>query len=186
MESNTDLNKDMKRFAPGTVDVQEDGSMVLTLTRTYAAAPADVWAMLTQPEKTELWWAKVRGKAQTGSPFDLKWLNVKDEHGHADETEWWNGRVIQGQAPDVLEISNAMHGTIRVELSADGTGTKMVFANIISVPKDVALMSLSGWHVHLDHLAEALDGKKVDWAHWWDDFYPCWEQVHAAYQSADR
>ena len=42
-------------------------------------------------------------------------------------------------------------------------------------------MSLAGWHVHLDHLQEALEGKSVDWQHWWDDFYPCWEQAHALY-----
>jgi hypothetical protein len=45
----------------------------------------------------------------------------------------------------------------------------------------VVNMSLAGWHVHLDHLQEALEGKSVHWQGWWDDFYPCWEQAHAQY-----
>ncbi|WP_113716721.1 SRPBCC domain-containing protein [Arthrobacter dokdonensis] len=176
------LNKDMARFAPGTVETLDGGQVKLTLARNYAAAPGEVWAMLTEPANTELWWCRVRGRARTGSSFDLKWLNVKDE-GHGIETDWWNGRVLEAAAPQVLEISNAMHGTIRVELTPSGAGTRLVFTNVIAVPQDVVLMSLAGWHVHLDHLAEALEGRAVDWQHWWDDFYPCWEQVHAAYVS---
>lgn len=183
MGSNNHLNKDMARFAPGTVETLDGDHVKLTLTRDYAATPAEVWAMLTDPAKTEMWWCRVRGKARTGSSFDLKWLNVKDE-GHGIETEWWNGRVVQAEEPHVFEVTNAMHGTIRAELTASGTGTRLVFTNVISVPEEVILMSMAGWHVHLDHLQEALEGKSVDWQHWWDDFYPCWEEIHAAYTAA--
>jgi len=183
MASNIHLNKDMTRFSLGTVSRLGPDRTQLTLTRDYAAAPEKVWAMLTEPGQTQQWWCKVRGTARTGSSFDLKWLNVKDE-GHGIETDWWNGRVIEAVEPQVLELSNSMHGTIKVELSPLGSGTRLVFTNTISVPEDVVLMSLAGWHVHLDHLQEALEGKSVDWQHWWDDFYPCWEQVHAAYTKA--
>jgi uncharacterized protein YndB with AHSA1/START domain len=177
---NSRLNKDMARFAPGTVEPLDGDRVKLVLTRHYTAAPEAVWAMLTDPGRTELWWCRVRGQARTGSSFDLKWLNVKDE-GHGIETDWWNGRVLAAEAPHLLEVSNAMHGTIRAELTPTPAGTRLVFTNTIDVPADVALMSLAGWHVHLDHLAEALDGKAVDWQRWWEDFHPCWEQVHAAY-----
>lgn len=183
MASNTEMNKDMARFELGTVTPLDGDRTQLTLTRDYAAPIERIWAMLTDPEQTQKWWCKIRGAARTGSSFDLKWLNVKDE-GHGIETDWWNGRVVEAAEPFVLEVSNSMHGTIRVELSAHGTGTTLTFTNIISVPDEVVLMSLAGWHVHLDHLQEALDGKSVDWPHWWDDFYPCWEQVHAVYAAA--
>ncbi|MHA7271343.1 SRPBCC domain-containing protein [Arthrobacter sp. HLT1-20] len=182
---NTALNKDMTRFELGTAAPLDAERTQLTLTRHYPVTPDVLWSMLTDPEKTPLWWAKVRGKAKTGSSFDLKWLNVKDE-GHGIETDWWNGRVINAAEPHVLELSNAMHGTIRVELTPSETGTRMVFSNIIAVPDEVVLMSLAGWHVHLDHLQEALDGKSVDWQHWWDDFFPCWEQIHALYSAAQK
>ncbi|MFQ4149496.1 SRPBCC domain-containing protein [Arthrobacter sp. LAPM80] len=180
MATNATLNKDMARFPLGTAAPVDDERTELTFTRHYDAAPEVLWAMLTQPDKTEMWWAKIRGQAKTGSSFDLKWLNMKDE-GDGIESDWWNGRVIEAAAPNVLEISNAMHGRIRIELSPAGNGTQLVFSNVIAVPAEVVLMSLAGWHVHLDHLQEALDGKSVDWQHWWEDFYPCWERARALY-----
>lgn len=182
MTSNQDLNKDMLRFPLGQVEKLANGSAILTLTRDYAATPERVWSMLTEPANTQLWWCKVRGRAESGSSFDLKWLNVRDELGKPGETDWWNGRVIEADGPKKLEIANAMHGTIGIELEPHGTGTHVVFTNTIDVPEEVILMSLAGWHVHLDHLQEALEGKGVDWQNWWTDFYPGWEQIHSEYQ----
>ncbi|MGO2541308.1 MAG: SRPBCC domain-containing protein [Specibacter sp.] len=181
--SNAELNKDMTRFPLGTAAALDAERTELTFTRHYSAALEAVWTMLTDPAKTQMWWAKIRGQARAGSSFDLKWLNVKDE-GHGIETDWWYGRVIEADEPRILEISNAMHGRIRMELTPTERGTQLVFSNAVAVPPEVVLMSLAGWHVHLDHLQEALEGKSVDWQHWWDDFYPCWEQIHAQYGAA--
>ncbi|MDJ0317952.1 SRPBCC domain-containing protein [Arthrobacter antibioticus] len=178
--TNASLNKDMTRFPLGAATALEDERTQLTLVRHYQVAPEVLWSMFTDPEKTIMWWAKVRGSIKTGSSFDLKWLNVKDE-GHGIETDWWYGRVIEADEPRVLEISNSMHGRIRLELTDTEQGTQLVFSNAVEVPVEIALMSLAGWHVHLDHLQEALDGKSIHWQHWWDDFYPCWERVHALY-----
>ncbi|ALO65277.1 hypothetical protein AS189_00720 [Arthrobacter alpinus] len=182
--SNAEFNKDMTRFPLGTAATVDEERTALTYSRHYAVAPEALWAMLTDPEKTQMWWAKVRGQAKTGSSFDLKWLNVKDE-GHGIETDWWYGRIVAADAPKLLEFSNDMHGRIRIELTPTETGTAMTFTNTVAVPDEAVLMSLAGWHVHLDHLHEALEGKSVDWQHWWDDFYPCWEQIYAHY-TAER
>lgn len=183
MATNADFNKDMARFPLGTATALGGDRTELVLTRRYPVAPAVLWEMFTDPEKTEMWWAKTRGMAKPGSSFDLKWLNVKDE-GHGIETDWWYGRVIEAEAPRVFEISNAMHGRIRLELEPMETGTVLSFRNTVEVPAEVVPMTLAGWHVHLDHLQEALEGRSVDWQHWWSDFYPCWEQVHALYADA--
>ncbi|MFB9165171.1 SRPBCC domain-containing protein [Arthrobacter psychrochitiniphilus] len=180
MASNAEFNKDMARFPLGTWAVVDSERTELVFTRHYAASPDAVWAMLTDPEKTQMWWAKVRGHAKTGSSFDLKWLNVKDV-GQGIETDWWNGRVVEAEAPALLEISNSMHGRIRIELVPVPGGTVLTFRNVVALPEEVVLMSMAGWHVHLDHLNEALEGKSIDWQHWWDDFYPCWESAHASY-----
>lgn len=182
MTSSTGLNQDMSRHPLGSAEKLDGDKARLTLSRDYSATPAELWAMLTDPEKTVLWWAKVRGQAKSGSSFDLKWLNVKDEEGNADETEWWNGKVVEAVENETLEITNVMHGTIRAELQPTENGTQLTFVNVLDVPEEVIAMSLAGWHVHLDHLHEALDGKAVAWTSWWDDFYPSWEQVHAQYQ----
>ncbi len=180
MATNAELNKDMNRFPLGTSAPVDAERTELVFTRHYRASPEVLWDMLTNPEKTLMWWAKTRGMAKAGSSFDLKWLNVKDE-GHGIETDWWYGRVIEAEAAKVLEISNAMHGRIRITLTPKADGTELVFTNTIEVPAEVVNMSLAGWHVHLDHLQEALEGKSVHWQEWWDDFYPCWEQAHAQY-----
>ncbi|MFC8303857.1 SRPBCC domain-containing protein [Specibacter sp. NPDC057265] len=182
MASNTDLNTDMTRFPLGTTRRVDAERTELKFERHYSAPPESVWAMLTDPEKTQLWWAKVRGQAKAGSTFDLKWLNVKDE-GHGIETDWWYGRVVEADAPHLLELSNSMHGRIWITLEATAEGTLVRFNNTVAVPEEVVLMSLAGWHVHLDHLCEALAGKSVDWQHWWDNFHPSWEQAHALYQA---
>lgn len=181
--TNALLNKDMTRHPLGTAVPLDGERTQLTLTRHYSASPDAVWAMLTDPAKTQMWWAKVRGNAKTGSSFDLKWLNLKDE-GHGIESDWWYGRIVEADEPRLLELSNDMHGRIRIELTPTENGTQLVFSNVVAVQAEVVLMSLAGWHVHLDHLQEALDGKCVDWQHWWDDFYPCWEQIHALYADA--
>ena len=170
----------MTRFSLGTAAALDAELTELRFVRHYEATPEVLWAMLTEPEKTVMWWANIRGKATTGSSFDLQWLNVKDE-GHGIESDWWYGRVVEADEPRVLEISNAMHGRIRIALTPEGAGTQLVFSNAVAVPAEVVLMSLAGWHVHLDHLQEALEGKSVHWQNWWEDFYPCWEQIHALY-----
>lgn len=182
---NTELNTDMSRHPLGSVDRRSDDSAVLTLVRDYPFPAGEVWAMLIDPANTEKWWARTRGAARTGSSFDLKWLNAKDT-GEGNELDWWNGKVLAAEPERLFEITNAMHGTIRVELESTdgGAGTRMVFTNTIHAPEEVHLMSLAGWHCHLDHLQEALEGKSVDWPHWWDDFYPAWETIHTAYQAA--
>lgn len=43
-------------------------------------------------------------------------------------------------------------------------------------------MSLGGWHAHLDHLHEALDGKEIGWADWYPDFLNAWQSFHDEYQ----
>ncbi|WP_427016286.1 SRPBCC domain-containing protein [Pseudarthrobacter sp. P1] len=184
----TELNTDMARHPLGDADRRGDGTTVLVFVREYAFPAEQVWAMLTDPALTELWWARTRGTARTGSSFDLKWLNGKDM-GEGNELDWWNGKVLAAEPGRLLEISNAMHGVIRAEVvplsggASDG-GTRLVFTNAVHAPEEVVLMSLAGWHCHLDHLQEALEGKSVDWPHWWDDFYPAWEKIHAAYQAA--
>jgi hypothetical protein len=40
---------------------------------------------------------------------------------------------------------------------------------------------LAGWHIHLDHLADALDGRPVDWSSWSEDQRPKWQEIHDRY-----
>ncbi|HEV7168168.1 MAG TPA: SRPBCC family protein [Micrococcaceae bacterium] len=188
--SNRNINTDMGRHPLGNADRLDDGRVRLTFEREYPYPAGRVWQALTDPTQTEKWWARSRGSLRAGSSFDLQWLNAKDE-GHGTEMDWWNGKVLACEPPGLFEISNSMHGTIRMELSTTSVGavedgTRLVFTNVISAPDEVVLMSLAGWHTHLDHLQEALAGRSIDWQHWWDDLYPSWEKIHADYTAGDR
>ena len=183
--SNREINKDLRRHPLGEAAKLDGGRVRLRFVRAYPHSVQRVWQALTDPAETEKWWARSRGSLRAGSSFDLQWLNAKDE-GHGTEMDWWNGRVLACDPPQLFEFSNTMHGTIRMELSSEAVGpvqegTRLVFTNVISAPDEVVLMSLAGWHTHLDHLQEALAGRSVDWPHWWDDLYPSWERIHADY-----
>ena len=40
---------------------------------------------------------------------------------------------------------------------------------------------IAGWHVHLDHLEDALAGRAVDWARWDEEHRPAWQAHHDRY-----
>lgn len=179
--TNRGINKDMSRHPLGTLEWLDGGRARLGFVREYAHPVYRVWAAVTDPAETIRWWAAARGKAEVGSPFSLKWLNGGDT-----ELEWWHGEVLRCEPPRLFEHSNSQHGVLRWELdtavvAGRDEGTRLTFTNIVSAPRDAVTMGLAGWHVHLDHLQEALEGKSVDWPAWHQDFLPAWEGIHKAY-----
>ncbi|MEA2375413.1 MAG: hypothetical protein QOD53_1876 [Thermoleophilaceae bacterium] len=42
---------------------------------------------------------------------------------------------------------------------------------------------LAGWHIHLDHLEQALAGKSVDWPRWDQDHKPRWAEYEEHYSA---
>lgn len=177
---NKDLNKNMGRHPLGTVEPIDDQRTALTFERVYTSPVADVWEALLRPEKTIAWLAESEGDLHVGGAFNLRWLNVAEEN-----LEWWHGRIMQIEPPNLLVYTNSAHGLLRWELEATdddgGAGCRLKFTNVVNTVGQAALMSAAGWHTHLDHLQECLVGRAVDWPHWRDDFFPAWEAVHAEY-----
>ena len=84
--------------------------------------------------------------------------------------------------PRLLEVDTDRHGILRWELEPDGDGCRLIFT--ASYPeKDPEKRStlLSGWHIHLDHLVDALDGNPQDWPRWMDEQRPYWQAHHDRY-----
>ncbi len=167
----------------GTVEELPDETYRLTFHRDYPHPEERVWTFITTPERTRLWWAESRGDLHGGAPFDLRWLNGRNE-----ELDWWDGQVVTSDWERTFEIANVQHGRIRFDLqplAVERTeGTRLTFTNVVSDP-DFLGSSLAGWHLHLDHLRHALDGHPVDWPHWWEEQYPHWEQIRARYEPED-
>ncbi|GAB3272161.1 SRPBCC family protein [Arthrobacter pigmenti] len=175
---NANLNKDLGRFELGAVEQIDDTRTAISFERIYPHPLEDVWAALTHPEETIKWLAESDSSLQVGGHFNLRWLNVDEA-----DLEWWDGRILQIEPPHLLVYTNSAHGLLRWEVEAadGGDRSRLKFSNVLNAVGETALMSAAGWHAHLDHLQEALDGKAVDWPHWWRDFHPSWETIHAEY-----
>jgi hypothetical protein len=61
----------------------------------------------------------------------------------------------------------------------------LTFTATIPAPNEYVLGSLAGWHIHLDHLADALDGRPVDWPRWDQEHRPTWAKIRQSYGEAD-
>lgn len=145
----------------GSVTHLTGGVARLVFTRHYSHAPDRVWAMLTQPELIEQWWARADELDPTGGGrVKLTWLNTDVDGTHPVAT----GRVSAFDPGRVVEYNTDAFGALRFVLSpADDGGTNLAFS--ASLPLDPAWEAkmLAGWHWRFDALRDALNGTPVDW-----------------------
>ncbi|OMH32252.1 SRPBCC domain-containing protein [Tersicoccus sp. Bi-70] len=169
----------VNRHPLGTVTERPGGMVSLEFERDYLHDVHEVWRMVSDPAYTARWWAQARGEAREGATFDLHWLN-----GRPDPLPWWEGTVLTAHEDAVFAITNSEHGRLTFDLAAanDG-GARLRFTDEVALaPLEVATV-MAGWHLHLEHLHDALDGHPVRWETWWDDWYPLWERLNARYES---
>jgi uncharacterized protein YndB with AHSA1/START domain len=161
--------------ADGTV-IRKDGRTLVRYERSLRHAPERVWQALTDPKELSGWLAEADFEQAEGGRVELRWLNTDDEGNSAVA----RGTVTAFDPPRLLELDTDIHGRLRWELSPESTGgCALVFiADISHVPSDFKLKVLAGWHVHLDFLVEALDGRRVDWPNWPRDR---WRKIHDGY-----
>lgn len=136
-----------------------------------------VWAALTEPERMVQWLAEASVEPKIGGQVQLRWLNTKEP---TDEI-LARGRVTAWEPPHLVEYDTDIHGRMRWELRSEGEGTVLVFTCTIAMPADHLLKHMAGWHIHLEHLAKALEGEAVDWPQWWTVHYPRWQELHDQY-----
>jgi uncharacterized protein YndB with AHSA1/START domain len=128
----------------------------------------EVWAAISEPGRLREWLAGADIDLREGGAIELRWLN-----GDAV----MRGRITRLEEGRLLEYEGEPHGLLRFELEPDDDGTRLLFSNAMPGPSypDVAL---AGWHVHLDMLDDALDGRPTDWDNWPVDR---WKELHVAY-----
>src|SRR4051794_20700769 len=141
--------------------------------------PVDrVWAALTEPAQLRAWLAAADLDLVPGGRVRLEWLNVPE----GEEPAIAEGTVSALDPPRTLELDTDLHGRLRFELEPDAAtgGTRLVFTVEHAIPDDQLARTAAGWHVHLEHLADALEGDAVDWSSWWTLHFPRWEEHHEA------
>lgn len=139
-----------------------------------------VWRALTEPAEIAAWLALAELELTEGGRVVLTWQNT-DEEGN---TAVARGTVSALDPPRLLEFDTDIHGTLRWELEPAGDGTVLTFTAEAQLPDEYELEVLAGWHIHLDHLAQVLDGGNIDWPNWSRDHMPAFKRIRAGYEAS--
>ena len=146
----------------------------------HLAHPVDrVWRALTEPGELRGWLADADIEPRPGGHVELRWLNTDDQ----GNTAVARGTVARFEPPRVVEYDTDIHGRLRWELAPEGDGETRLTLTVEhdTLPAEYVTKVRAGWHIHLDHLADALAGHPVDWARWDDEHRPRWTEIEARY-----
>ena len=158
----------------GTIETLDDGRYVLRYERQIRHPISKVWEALTDPAQVEEWWARADVELVEGGRARFEWLN-----GDAVA----EGHISRLEPPRTIEFDTDIHGRLLWELHPDGDGTRLTLTVTAELPDDYLASVRAGWHVHLDFLEDALDGRPVDWPNWPKDR---WEKHNEVYEASMR
>jgi uncharacterized protein YndB with AHSA1/START domain len=174
----------------GTIEEAGD-KYVLRYERRLDHPVERVWAALTEPDQLAGWLAAADElELVEGGGIALRWLNTADkdewkeygvELGDHDPDTPARGKITRLDPPRLIEYETDLMGEMRWELRADGDGCALTFTNTVELPDGYRDQTLAGWHIHLDHLAEALAGRPVEWATWTPDHMHEWAEIRDRY-----
>ena len=132
-----------------------DHTFELTLSRSFDAPVAEVWASLTDPEQTGDWLGPWRGVAGVGNTVELQ---MAFEEGDS----WSAVRIDECDAPSRIAVSvtvaEELNGwDLEATLTDRDGGTELTFIHRLDDP--AAAESIGpGWEYYLDMLAAARNG----------------------------
>ena len=158
----------------GSIETLHDGRYVLRYERRLRHPVEKVWEALTDPAQVEEWWARAEVELAEGGRARLEWLN-----GDAVA----EGHVTRLEPERTIEFDTDIHGRLLWELEPDGDETRLTLTVTAELPDDYLASVRAGWHVHIDFLEDALDGRPVDWPNWPKDR---WEKHNAVYEASMR
>lgn len=149
----------------------------LVLTRTFRAPAEDVWASLTEPERTARWFGHWEGDAAPGR-------TIKVQMAFEDQAPWCELYIEACEPPQRLAVSMADEaGTWRMELllaEVDGS-TELRLVHHLGTEDGIGEIG-PGWEYYLDMLVAARDGSsKPDFG----DYYPAMKSYFAGLSVSD-
>jgi uncharacterized protein YndB with AHSA1/START domain len=144
----------------------------LVLQRTFRAPIEDVWASLTEPERTARWFGSWSGEPGVGNTVQVKMA-------FEEEGDPMSAKIIACDPPSYLAVTtNEGPEAWRLEArltEADGI-TTLLFVQHLDATDGVPDIG-PGWEYYLDNLVAA---------HWgnpkpaWDDYYPSMKPYYEA------
>ncbi|GAB3462642.1 SRPBCC family protein [Actinophytocola sediminis] len=136
----------------------------LVLPRTFRAPATDVWASITEPERTARWFGPWKGDAAPGRTIQV-------QLAFEDQTPWCDLRIDACEPPHRLAVSMADEfGTWGLELllSEQRGSTELRLVHHLDTVDTIGEVG-PGWEYYLDMLTAARDGApRPDF----DDYYP--------------
>ncbi|MBC3841615.1 hypothetical protein GXW82_19130 [Streptacidiphilus sp. 4-A2] len=159
----------------GIVQTRDERHRTLCFRRHLDQPVAAVWPYLVRPELLAQWLAAADTlEPAEGGAVALRWLNTD---GRAA------GTVSRYDPPTLVEYDTDAHGRIRFELQDEGGGTALALEVTLPAPVEDLASRLAGWHLHLDYLADALDGDPADWSNWDLDRVERWQPLDDWYRA---
>lgn len=137
----------------------------LVLTRRFRAPIREVWAALTESDRTATWFGPWRGEGGEGKTIEVK---MAFEEGDA----WLQVTITACEPPTRLEVTSVDDwGSWDLEalLSEMGDGvTELRFLHHLDEATDVSGVG-PGWEYYLDNLVAAFEGRPLPS---FADYYP--------------
>lgn len=131
----------------------------LELTRTFSAGRHDVWASLTESDRTALWFG----------PWERLSENTINIQMVFEEGDPWSAMTVEKcDAPEVLAVSTGEGWSLEARLTeTDGT-TTLLFVQHLATTEGIGDIG-PGWEYYLDMLVASRDGTPLPS---FDDYYP--------------
>lgn len=136
----------------------------LVLTRSFRASAEDVWASLTESDRTARWFGPWEGDAAPGR-------TVKVQLAYEEQTPWCDLLIDACEPPRRLALSMTdASGSWRVELllSESEGSTELRFVHHLTTEDGIGEVG-PGWEYYLDMLVAAREGSPTPA---FDDYYP--------------
>lgn len=142
----------------------------LVVSRTFRAPIQDVWASVTEPERTARWFGTWKGGAAPGRM-------IKVQMGFEESAPWLDKRIDVCDPPRRLVLSNGSGG-MRIELLLSHAGglTELRLVHHLDPTDDVSAYG-PGWEYYLDMLVASRDNLPTPTI---DDYYPAMKPYYEA------
>lgn len=136
----------------------------LVLTRTFRAHVEDVWASVTEPERTARWFGPWKGDAAPGRTIDV-------QMAYEEQQPWMQARIEACEPPLRLAVTTVdEHGVWRLELllsEVDGV-TELKLVHHLGSPAGLGEIG-PGWEFYLDMLVASRENRPLPV---FDSYYP--------------
>ena len=144
----------------------------LVVSRTFRAPVEDVWASVTESDRTARWFGAWEGDAAPGRM-------IKMQMAFEEQAPWFDVRIDACEPPRRLAIS--MHdesGSMRIELllSHSEGETELRLVHHLDPTDDIGSYG-PGWEYYLDMLVAARDDLPTPS---FDDYYPAMKRYYEA------